>query len=39
MSCLGGTMMILRHPEIGHSVQNLLNCYVGLGPSKRLSDA
>ena len=27
MSCLGGPMMILRHLEIGHPVQNPLNCY------------
>ena len=39
MSCLGGPMMILRHLEIGHPVQNPLNCYAGFGPSKRLSDA
>ena len=39
MSRLGGTMMILRHLEIRHSVQNPLNCYAGLRPSKRLSDA
>ena len=39
MSCLDGPMMILRHLEIGHPVQNPLNCYAGLGPSKRLSDA
>src|SRR5271163_5321764 len=39
MSCLGGPMMILRHLEIGHPVENPLNCYAGFGSSKRLSDA